>query len=149
MKVKIEKRAEAYKLMNSLKSQGTSKSDILKEVVSKTGVPYATVYGWYEYGNSPFGKRKLKNCKELFYVLGALMGDGCAYYWAKGKSYMVLLVGEKEFIEKYSNKLFICTGSKVKGYPALSNRVPSERTTYKYPVFPDVKQRGCVFHCHG
>ena len=36
--------------------------------------------------NSPtFSSKKLLLKKELFYVLGALLGDGCAYHWKKGK----------------------------------------------------------------
>lgn len=52
--------------------------------------------------------------EELFYVLGALLGDGCAYHWKKKDYRIILLVGNNEFTEKYADKLFKCTGKRVK-----------------------------------
>lgn len=51
--------------------------------------------------------------KELFYVLGALLGDGCIYYWKKKGHYLINIVGEKEFIEKYANRICLCTNRKI------------------------------------
>lgn len=111
----IEIRVNAYDLMIELKESGISRANIIKTVVSRFGVSYQTVYYWYQYNKSPLGNRKLKNNKEMFYVLGALLGDGCAYYWKKGKTYMVILVGEREFVNKFSYKLSKCTGRRIKG----------------------------------
>ncbi len=48
------------------------------------------------------------------YVLGALLGDGCAYHW--GNHFQIWLVGEEEFTEKFARKLSSCLQRKVKHY---------------------------------
>ena len=121
IKTKYESRIEAYELLNKLKQNSIPKKEAIAKVSNQFGIPYGTLYGWYKYDGSPFGKRKIRYNKELFYVLGALLGDGCHYYWKKGDTYTVIIAGEKEFINKYSEKLSICTGKKIKGYLNRSN----------------------------
>lgn len=123
MKQRIEKRVEAYKHLQELKNNIEIKPSDIREISNKFNVNYATLYDWYKYDTSPFGKRKLKYEKELFYILGALLGDGCAYRWKKMNRYMVMLVGEKEFIDKFSIKITECTGRKVKGNINRSSNV--------------------------
>ncbi len=111
----IEKRVEAYNyLLEQSKKKQLNRKDI-QEISDKFQIHYGRIYDWYKYNNSPFGKRKLGNEKEVFYLIGALLGDGCAYHWKKMNKYSIMLVGEKEFIEKFSVKITLCTGRKVKG----------------------------------
>jgi len=59
--------------------------------------------------------KKIEFKEDLFYILGALLGDGCFYYWKKKGNYMINLVGEREFTEKYAHKINLCLNKKVKG----------------------------------
>lgn len=43
---------------------------------------------------------------EFFYVLGAILGDGCIYFWRH--LYQVWVHGEQEFVEKYADKVSKC-----------------------------------------
>ncbi|MEK6957575.1 MAG: LAGLIDADG family homing endonuclease [archaeon] len=61
----------------------------------------------------PIAKLEFNN--ELFYVLGALLGDGCIYHW--GKEHQVWLVGDEAFTKKFADKLSFCIGRVVKNYP--------------------------------
>jgi intein-encoded DNA endonuclease-like protein len=124
----IPKRAVAYERIAQLRKQNISNKEIIKTICKEFEIPYGTIHGWIKYNFSPFGKRKLRYNESFFYVIGALLGDGCAYYWKKGDKYMVNLVGEKEFIDKYSNKLFDCTGKKVKGYLDRSKNIWNHKT---------------------
>lgn len=109
-------RAQAYERLLALKNKKLTNSEIITNITQEFGLPYGTIHQWLKYNLSPFGKRKLQYRPELFYVLGSLLGDGCAYHWKKGDKYMVVIVGEKELIEKFSEKLFLCTGKRIKGY---------------------------------
>ncbi len=67
--------------------------------------------------NSPtFSSKKLLLKKELFYVLGALLGDGCAYHWKKGNTKSLILIGDERFTKKYTEKLSKCSTNNVKNY---------------------------------
>ena len=54
---------------------------------------------------------KLAICKELFYVLGALLGDGCIYKWRN--EHQIWLIGDENFAKKYTIKLSKVLGRKV------------------------------------
>ena len=128
IKKKYELRIEAYELLNKLKQSSISKKDAITQVSNQFGIPYSTLYGWYQYNLSPFGKRKIQYNKEIFYVLGALLGDGCPYYWKKGQQQMVIIAGEEDFINKFSEKLSKCIGKRIKGYLNRSNNTWHLRT---------------------
>lgn len=67
--------------------------------------------------NSPtFSSKKLLLKKELFYVLGALLGDGCAYHWKKGNTKSLILIGDERLTKKYTEKLSKCSTNNVKNY---------------------------------
>lgn len=53
---------------------------------------------------------------ELFYVLGALLGDGCAYKWSGSKYTQLIVIGDEKFCKKYATKLSVCTGKKVNAF---------------------------------
>jgi len=87
------------------------------------GVSQSTVYAWTK-GRSPFGRRcgRITYTKELFYVIGALLGDGCIYFW--NKLYMVWLFGEEEFCQKYASIVPSCTSkTKATAYPNRGKNV--------------------------
>lgn len=58
---------------------------------------------------------------DLFYVMRAFLGDGCAYHWKKRNKYLVNLIGDEQFTEKYAEKLSNCINKKVKNYINRSN----------------------------
>ena len=67
----------------------------------------------------PIGK--ITANKDLFYVLGALLGDGCTYDW---KNYRyTILVGDEKFTKKYSEKLANCSDKKAKAYIDRSKNI--------------------------
>jgi hypothetical protein len=72
------------------------------------GVSQQTVYAWKK-GTSPLGTRcgKITYTKELFYVIGALLGDGCIYHWRN--TFQIWLLGELEFCQKYAEMVSRCT----------------------------------------
>ena len=57
-----------------------------------------------------------ENTAELSYILGALLGDGCIYYWKKNNSYLVHILGEDEFTKKYAQKLSIWIDRKINNH---------------------------------
>ena len=59
---------------------------------------------------------------DLFYVLGALIGDGCIYNW-KTVYHYVILVGDKNFTSKYASKATNCTEIKTKNYIDRSKNI--------------------------
>ena len=52
---------------------------------------------------------------ELFYTIGALLGDGCFYNWRITNNYLIL-VGDQKFTNKYAQAVAKCTGEKVVAY---------------------------------
>jgi hypothetical protein len=51
------------------------------------------------------------------------LGDGYLCNWRKGGGYKVGVVGEKEFIDKYAQKLSTCSGKKIRGFFYKSHNV--------------------------
>ena len=123
VKIPIQTRVEAYNLMNELKERGVSRFQLVEEINKKFEISKGAVYDWYANRGSPFGRKRLVYNKELFYVIGALLGDGCAYHWKKKNYHLVNIAGEKEFVEKYSNKLFKCTKRKIKWHPNRNQHI--------------------------
>ncbi len=60
---------------------------------------------------------------ELCYVLGALLGDGCLYYWKRKGKYIINVSGDKVFTAKYASKILKCTGIRVKNYINRSRNI--------------------------
>lgn len=110
-----EIRIKAYNYFNELKEKRISIDKAMKEVMEKFSLSNGTVYGWAKRGLSPYGKRgSVQYRKELFYVLGALLGDGCIYFWRR--QYQVWISGDEDFIKKYSFKLSRILNRKVNYY---------------------------------
>lgn len=113
-------RIEAFKYFEELKDSGLLTKEIADEIAIHHPISQGTVYDW-SYGSSPYGKIRLKYCPELFYVLGALLGDGCAYHWKREDRRIINLIGDNAFASKYAEKLAVCTHKKKKAYINRSN----------------------------
>ena len=57
---------------------------------------------------------KINYMPALFYVLGALLGEGCIYYWRKNESHLINLSGDENFTQKYAEKISKCFNWKIK-----------------------------------
>ncbi len=112
----LEKRINAYEEFNKLKESKFEKAEITKRIVKNFGVTSATVYQWFR-GNSPYGLRagRVSRTKELFYVLGALLGDGYIYHW-RNRFRVGLSVRDKSFVRRFANKLSKILGRRVRYY---------------------------------
>ena len=111
-----ELRMRAFDELTRLKKNNTSRKEIVYSLHKQSEVPLAALYGWYEGKRRPYGRRgKLLVKPELFYVIGALLGDGCLYKWKTTYNY-IILVGDKSFTTKYAKMLSACTGRKSKAY---------------------------------
>ena len=97
----LERRLEAFKRFQQLSARGKSRRELVLAISRQFGLSQETVYGWVR-GTSPFGTRcgTIWYSKGLFYVIGALLGDGCVYHWRN--TFQIWLVGEPEFCDKYA-----------------------------------------------
>jgi intein-encoded DNA endonuclease-like protein len=119
----LEKRLEAYERFQELSAQGKSTHEMVITISKESGVSQQTVYAWIK-GASPFGKRcgRIAYTTELFYIIGAMLGDGSIYLWKT--QHFISLVGEVEFAEKFAKKVSVCTTkSNAKAYPYRGRNV--------------------------
>jgi len=117
-------RIKAFQSFKELREKRISRKRTIDEINKKFRIPKGTLYTWYSNTHSPLGSTgTIENKKELFYVLGALLGDGCTYKWKKGGSYSVIIIGDKKFTEKYAEKISICSGRKAKTYINRSKNI--------------------------
>ena len=111
-----EKRLIAFDTLTQLKTKSIPRNKIIKEINTKFSIPIGTLYTWYSENYIPFGRRgKISHKPELFYVLGALLGDGCAYNWKTTNNYTIL-VGDYNFANKYAKMATECINTKTKAY---------------------------------
>ena len=118
MKSKIDRqvRMEAFDALDKLRKDNLPRKEIIEIINKKFGIPSGNLYDWYSNKHIPYGRKgKLKNIPELFYVIGALLGDGCLYRWRLTNNF-VLLMGDKRFADKYARLVTLCTNKKSKAY---------------------------------
>jgi len=120
-----EIRLKAFDLLQEFKDKDVPRKEIIDRIQAELSIPKGTLYDWYAGRNRPYGRREKEIIEkpELFYILGALLGDGCAYYWKKLNRRIINIAGEKEFTKKYTDKLSKCTRNKVKNYPNRNRNV--------------------------
>src|SRR3989338_10727381 len=107
-KIDREIRMVAFDAFNGLFANGLSRKEIMDQIKAKFDIPYGTLYDWYRGKHVPWGRAgKLVHRAEMFYVIGALLGDGCLYRWKPTNNYAIL-VGDREFMTKYSKYLRAC-----------------------------------------
>ncbi|MEK6968670.1 MAG: LAGLIDADG family homing endonuclease [Nanoarchaeota archaeon] len=118
-----ELRMEAFDSLEELKSKNVSRKEIIDEIHAEYGISKGTIYSWYSGSNLPCGRKgEIIYCKELFYVIGALFGDGCIYRWKPTNNY-VILVGDLKFTTKYAKMVTKCTGIKTRAYIDRSKNI--------------------------
>lgn len=112
-----EQRLAAYDALINLKNSGRPLNEIIQKLQEEFRVPAGTLYPWHYGKIVPFGRKgELEFNPDLFYVLGALLGDGCIYNW-KVTNHFVYLSGDEKFAKKYAKRLSNCIGKKAKAYP--------------------------------
>ena len=119
----LEKRIEAYEKVQELLSRNKSTYAVVHTISKQFGVSQSTVYAWTK-GRSPLGRRsgRIAYTKELFYVIGSILGDGSIYFWKNG--YTIWLLGEREFCLKYARIIPSCTSSRsATAYPYRGRNV--------------------------
>ena len=115
-KIDTKTRMIAFDAFKSLFAQALPRKEIIDAIKKEFRIPYGTLYDWYVGKHVTWGRTgKITLKAEAFYVLGALIGDGCLYKWKPTNNH-VILVGDKKFATKYSKYLSACTGQKVKPY---------------------------------
>ncbi|MEK6895214.1 MAG: LAGLIDADG family homing endonuclease [Nanoarchaeota archaeon] len=112
-KIGVDTRIKAYDIMNEMRGKGLEENYIIDKINKNFGLTTPTLKDWFSNRKSPY-KRGIKYNKELFYVLGALLGDGCIYQWRN--EHQIWLIGDYNFTSKYSSKISLCIGRKVKNY---------------------------------
>ena len=111
-----QQRLQAFDYLCQLKNEGYSRQDTLQKIKERFNIPVGTLYLWHTGTSVPFGRKgTITSCPELYYVIGALLGDGCLYNW-NITNHFTILVGAECFAKKYATKIFTCTGKLGKAY---------------------------------
>lgn len=112
-----ELRLRAFDLLKEFKNNGISREDTVKKIYKKFGINNITLGEWYSGVYKPWGRKgELIFRPELFYVLGALLGDGCLYNYRVTNNY-IIVSGEENFAKKYAEIVTKCINTKTKAYP--------------------------------
>jgi len=127
-KIDLKTRMIAFDVFKGLLASTYSRKEIIDKIKKEFGIPYGTLYDWYRAKHVPWGRAGEITLKAaIFYVLGALIGDGCVYNWKPTNNY-VILVGDKRFTTKYSKFLKLCIRKQVKPYIDRSKNIWFVRT---------------------
>ena len=115
-KINRKIRMVAFDAFKSLIVNKLSRKVIIDKINTEFDIPRGTLYDWYKGKHIPWGRAgKVVHQVEIFYVIGALLGDGCLYKWKPTNNY-VILIGDKKFTAKYAKYLRICTNKKTRPY---------------------------------
>lgn len=113
----------AFDAFRALLAGVSSRKEAVDKINKEFGISHGTLYDWYRAKHIPWGRAGTVTLKaEIFYVLGALIGDGCIYKW-KPTNNFVILVGDKKFTTKYSKYLKLCIVKNVKPYIDRSKNI--------------------------
>lgn len=152
---KHEPRLRAFdKLMELRRNTDLSRKELFETIHNEFGISLACIYEWYWGLCEPEGRRgKILFVPELFYVLGALLGDGCLFLWKTTCNY-VILVGDEKFATKYADAATRCLGRRVKAYPERAHNVRVVRANNfeLYSLFKKIREqpaymRGLLKQC--
>jgi len=115
-RINNELKLKTYDSMQKMKKRNFTRQEIIHKLHIKSQVSLQVLYGWYSNKYTPHGRKgKVIFKPKLFYIIGALLGDGCLYNWKITYNY-IILVGDKAFTTKYAKILSLCTGVKSKPY---------------------------------
>ena len=118
-----ELRMKAFDLMNELKSKNVAREEIVNRIHDEYRIPKAALFNWHARTCKPHGRKgEVAYKPELFYVLGALLGDGCLYRWKITNNYTIL-IGDLKFATKYADMVTQCTCTKTKAYIDRSKNI--------------------------
>ncbi|MDP4001515.1 MAG: LAGLIDADG family homing endonuclease [bacterium] len=123
IKIDRQVRMVAFDIFNNLRETKLSRKEIIDKIGGEYGIPAGTLYDWYRNTHIPYGRKgKIVYRPEIYYVVGALLGDGCLYKWRLTNNY-VILVGDKRFATKYSRLLGLCINKRIKPYIDRSKNI--------------------------
>lgn len=121
-------RLKAFDLMQDMKINNFSRQKMVNYLHDRFNIPKVALYSWYKGKYLPYGRKgKVIYIPELFYVLGALLGDGCLYNWRTTNNY-IILVGDREFASKFARMLTLCIIKKAREYIDRSKNIYFVRT---------------------
>jgi len=103
-KLPLEKRRELRQQALKMRKMGFS----IREIASTLGISKGTIEGWIYKNRNPenlFNIPSLKPSKELAYVLGVLVGDGCVTRGGKGTYVVKLRTASRIFANKFKEHL--------------------------------------------
>lgn len=102
--------------MQKLKQEDLPRKNIIDTLNKQFQLPISTLYDWYRDSCLPHGRKgKITHKPELFYLIGAILGDGCLYKWKTTTNY-IILVGDKNFTHKFATMIPLCTNTPAKPY---------------------------------
>lgn len=142
-----ELRLKAFDLMQELKNKNITKNEVVNRIYAEFAVPKCALYDWYADRCYPHGRKgDISINPELFYVLGALLGDGCTYNWKITQNY-VILIGDYNFTTKFAEMIYQCTGTKIKAYIDRSKNIWFVRyNNFKlYSLFKKIRENLAYF----
>lgn len=123
VKIDRQSRMSAFDIFNNLREAKLSRKEIIAKINTEFDIPIGTLYDWYRNKHIPYGRKgKIVYRPEIYYVIGALLGDGCLYKWRLTNNY-VILVGDKRFTTKYSKLLGLCINKSIKPYIDRSKNI--------------------------
>ena len=130
-----ELRLKTFDFLNEFKDKDYSRQELIEKINKEFGIPKGALYDWYSGRYIPCGRKgSITKNPELFYVIGALLGDGCIYNWKITRNY-VILVGDKKFTDKFSKFIGFCTNIKTKSYLLQSEIHQTDLFMEKYSQF--------------
>jgi|SRR3989344_3423944 len=116
IRINHQLRLKAFDLMSDMKTKNYSRQEVVDYLHDRFNIPKGALYSWYKGKYLPYGRKGRVIYKpEIFYVIGALLGDGCLYNWRATNNY-VILVGDRAFTSKYAHRLTLCVGKKAREY---------------------------------
>lgn len=109
-------------------AKGTDSAILYYEFVKKRNLRKSSYYAWKNGSSKPYGRQgEVLVNSSLYYLIGALLGDGCLYHHKETHN-TFFLVGDELFCEKARWHFLSCTHRPIQVYPMRSKNVYVVRT---------------------